>query len=741
MSGNQDVINSEFRDSLCTDRRSFVNGMGASLFGLLVGCGPEEGPSSAPVKVESIPELVVNTDISSLPAIPTISPAQSWNGAPGSGFDILPQDPVRVTAKPVLRLLTPPNQYFTDSLTVGVFSAANDGGTLISNLGLQAVRVHFEGQTVDLESPRVHRFQDVNGNEVGYLGWWITLKRPSGKSGHANLYFEAVPRDSSMQNRVIGPFQFSPVAAFASTGTIHDFEVEVAASTIEVPGRRYTTIKSALSWLRDQMAQNPLITITEPGIYNLERYNQNYGAYSGAGYCTIRASSPVKIGNIGEYEGNLSAQARTFYDGMRFSGSNITFDMRTTDAIYSEGGENGRQHWFDGVTVGNSGGRYFLWRKVPRTFGFCRYRPWITECSISDLPNMVNGASLVRGCHLTRGYNDCASDADCVIGNRIHDWNSRPYIDEVPALTVAFQGNGNASLDIVGYNSATSRSVFAKVDGMVVGSFLIDNSEYGWTKGTSYNVRNVVDWLNSLDGWEAVLLDDSRAAGLLSKVAGKGGPFSDLPVGSAPITLVTMADLHADFWQLLEDYSGSIKDRSNKVVVNNKITEFAGQKIFLSASTVEAHDIFFINNAIHDFDGEDYQNEEYLFSQFARGRHSHIVIAHNSMTQAVGLRSENGYRPDRYCLFANNVFKTIFWSGDAISELSLRDNHLFSGQSVPQFAIGTTIGGNVETLFVNAKNGDFSPSTELMKFMKIPVVKHHIGNGTRETLAPLGAAV
>ena len=64
-------------------------------------------------------------------------PAQGWTGTAGSGFASAPTDPVRLTAKPAMRLIVPPNQAYTDSVLVGVSAFANDGGSMLENLGIR----------------------------------------------------------------------------------------------------------------------------------------------------------------------------------------------------------------------------------------------------------------------------------------------------------------------------------------------------------------------------------------------------------------------------------------------------------------------------------------------------------------------------------------------------------------------------------------------------------------------------
>lgn len=132
-------------------------------------------------------------------------PGPDWDARAESGFASLPVDPVRNTGKPVLRLLVQPDQHFTDELTIGVITAANDGGSLLDNLGVEKGVVHCEGARHEIEAPTLHAFEDANGHFFSYLGWWTTLKRPHVRTGTAQLYFEGVPRDPSLRTRLIGP--------------------------------------------------------------------------------------------------------------------------------------------------------------------------------------------------------------------------------------------------------------------------------------------------------------------------------------------------------------------------------------------------------------------------------------------------------------------------------------------------------------------------------------------------------
>lgn len=668
-------------------------------------------------------------------APPVVLPGAGWTGVAGSGFTTVPADPVRTTAKPALRLLVPPNQYFAQELLVGVFAAANDRGSLFQRMGLDRVIVHFEGNSVDIPEPTLASFTDANGDPVAYWGWWALLHKPADRSGHAQVYFEAVPADGSMQRRVSGPHQFSPHDPFPATGTIHDREIEVAATPVEITGQRYRTIYKALEYLDIQQANNPRITVTEAGSYDLLR--GHWAIWAGKGYATIEATQPITIAKPA-FSVSANAAARTNYDGMHFKGRAITFDMKNMDAIHAEVANTGRNHWFDGVTVTNSGGRGQLWNGGPRTFGFARFRPWITECAISDLPNMVSGASLVRGCHLLRGYFDCATDADCVVGNRIEDWDSVDWLTERPAFSVSYAGAGaSATLELSDESDAASRTFTARVDGAVVDSMVVQKGDAAFLAGTNYTIANVVDWLNSLGGWSATLLDNTHRATACSLAGLDGNGFAATDVRATPLTVVTMFGIHADFWQLLE----GLGTRENVAVADNILTGFAGQKLFLSAATTNLRDALFLNNAAQDKDiTSGYQNRHNLFSQLARNLQSHVVIAHNSLMQGMLLRGDLGYNPDGYCLISGNVLRSLVWQGGISDpDLKMAGNHLFSGAAVPAGATGTTIGGDEASLYGDIALGNFAPAGGLAASPRPAVLRPDLGHRLRGPNAPAGA--
>ncbi|PEQ10476.1 hypothetical protein B2G71_22220 [Novosphingobium sp. PC22D] len=271
-------------------------------------------------------------------------PSSNWNGTAGSGFAAAPADPPRTAAKPAMRLLVPPNQYYNNEIVVGVVAAANFNGSLRDNLGTEKVVAHFEGSSVSITSASFRAIVDSNGKLVAYFGWWVCLVN-RGLHGHANLYSEAIPKDASMQSRVIGPYQFSPAAV------LHDYDLTIEPSQAQVVGSRYQTLPPAIAYLKSVNAQNPRIMIKEAGNYDV---TFTAPTYTGNGWLTIEADVPVNLkrATLDPVDNNNVFRCR--YNGIRFKGENITFDMVSHSAIWTETATPQRYHWLDGCRVTNS---------------------------------------------------------------------------------------------------------------------------------------------------------------------------------------------------------------------------------------------------------------------------------------------------------------------------------------------------------------------------------------------------
>lgn len=652
-------------------------------------------------------------------SVATIRPSASWNGTASSGFAKAPSDPVRTTAKPAIRLVVAPRQAFTDELLIGVYAGANDRGTLITNMGLEKVTAYYEGTSIDINAPSFRTFADANGHPVTYYGWWIKLKH-NGVNGYANLYFEATPRDPTMQKRVIGPYVFLPSAA------LYDYDVEVAASKAEVPGVRYQSVKNALTYLRAAAAKHPRIRMTEA--YSGDASGPA-SPYVAEGYCTIEATAPVLFRKTSATRDEL----RFTYDRIRFRGQNITFDTRYISRLqpYNKG-----NFQFDGVNFLNSGGRDELWNKGDRpaahmvSYAETGESPWFTECSFDNTSNSVMQRAYARGCMFHMVAPDLADACRLLLSCAVNDLDNTTWRTEIDALRVQYGGLGaSATLAFSGTLGSSPRVFTAKVAGTIVSTFTLGGATADFTAGTNYDVADVVTWLNSLDGWTATLLDDTRKGVLLGLANTNGNNFVDTDTKTAALTLVTQTDYHPDIMQ-------RTSDDENVVIADNSGFNIVAQAIFLSRYNLS--DTLVVNNAFAD--KSDVTGGSY-YSQVS-GKHGHVVIAHNTLaTQGMLMRSDTGYTVDGYCMIANNAFRSLEWYGTPDAGLKISNNHLQSGASVPANSKGTTVGGNRDSLFANALDGDFRPAGALLANLKTPVVSYDAGYLARAAIASSGARV
>ncbi|MGB3165878.1 MAG: hypothetical protein WBA68_03785 [Alteraurantiacibacter sp.] len=648
-----------------------------------------------------------------------VSPAPAWNGTAGSGFGTVPTDPARATAKPALRLLTPPREVFADTLVVGVAAFALDGGSLAETGGLQEVVCHFEGGSVSIARPSVQEIVDANGNRVRYLGWWAVLKRPEGDSGNfreGQVYFEAVPRDATMQRRVIGPF------AYLMSDTLHDIDITVAPSQSELTDKRYQTRDAALARVKQLSPKNPRVTIAEPGKYTMG--DNGVSSWDINGWCSIRASVPgVSIGKLA-YTTDAAGVQIVQRLPLRLQGENLSMDFRHVTEM-----QGGARIWFDGCSIIASGdGTENLRRGVPPTLGVWLVRgtsfgsnAWYTECHATGVHHCYTMATLARGCTADDVAGDVFTDAVCAIGCSILNYDNRFWYSDRPMMEVAYNGAGAATLarsGSVGGGGAGGGLFTATFDGNQ-STFQTGNQEAHYTGalGDGYWPQDLADWLNSLPGWNANVLDNRFAAAYACLANGKGQGFAATAIGAAPLTIYACYDGHGDFWQ-----QNNAAVDENVIIADNIATNLQAQGFFVSptlGTDVFSRDMIFVNNGLH-FDPVvfGYWNYAVGTSQLGRqnNKQSHVVLAHNSLAgQNLYIRTDNaGMDFGDYCAVIGNVVRAITWGGAADADLALVGNHLYGGVSAPELATGTTTGGDESTLFVDAAAGDFSPAGALL---------------------------
>ena len=673
-----------------------------------------------------------------------VSPSGAWDGTEGSGFASLPTDPERVTAKPALRLITPSKQHFNDTLDVGVMAAANDGGSLFDNLGLASVTFHFEGASVALDAPRLHSFVDVNGNVQTYFGWWARLRKPPQTSGYAHLYIEAIPRDPTMQSRVIGPFLFAP------QGQLFDGQLDVSPSTPEITGSSYQSIVAAIDFAKAQGWQNYLLTLTEAGKYDIgdstpTRWDQK-------GWCNIRAGVPgCSIGKTG-YTGDAEAKIVPARSPIRLMGSDLTLDFRHVVEIDSFDGN----FWCDGITITSSDprGRFETLRGgPPDQFGWrIDGNPYFTECTISELSGVCGQANLVRGCTLTNMTYDVFGDVTCAVFNRLTNHRGGYWYTDHPCIEIGYSGaEATATIERDGTADAGIATWTASW-GANSATFECGNREeyFLGTLGDGYTFQDLVEWVNNdlaaLDsGWSATLTDPDFAdirccAGSLPSA--KGASFGPQDVATDPLTLVAMFDRHGDFYQ---HATGTLE---NAIIAFNSGVDVQAQLIFISPTEIGGEaaerDLMILGNAFYLRPGVDgYYDPDSNSSQFGRTNltASHVVIAHNThANQRWLIRSDNpGFTADPYCLFANNVASGVTFAGPPLPDLTIDALHLHGSSTKPSGATRVAFGGDETTLFVDPAAGDFTPAGDLLASGFAPLLSFDISNTEYPEIAAPGA--
>lgn len=668
------------------------------------------------------------------------SPSLAWTGAAGSGFLVTPSDRTRTTAKPAVRLLDRPFQYFNEALTIGVMAFANDGGTLIG--GIDRVRVHYEGSTRDIVEPTLRSFTRYDGSTYKVPGYWVTLNKPAGTSGDAHVYFEAIPADATMQSRIIGPFRFSPHELFPN-GTLHDIDLTVDNTQPIVAGVNYHDFTAAHSYLNVQAARNPRITIkTLPAAGFHEIRRGHFARYAPRGWLTVQATIPIIFDRPGPFIDETSATSATAVrpnlDGILFEGPNITIELARM-SIYSEFDTEQHGCGFDRVRIQNSAGITVNWMGTLRSLSCARGRNYYTDCYITDVPNTFAEQTLVRGNVSSGSWWDYATNAFCVVANIVDDHSSAEWLTHTLALSAQYTGAGaTATLEMTGANDATSRIITAKVAGATVGTLTVFRVGSSFIPTRAEFPRDIVNWINTLPGWTATLHNDDLRASILGLISTLGSGFGPQKAKTAPLQLYTRADPHNDWWQAL--IYGGTTPTQNMIVYGNIATNFAGQKFFLS-TTNPLHDVVFLNNAIHDLKGVAVEPNGVFLSQFDRGTHSHVVIAHNSLEQGLWLRTStaNPFSADSYCLLANNVFSSIVWEGPRDVDQVIKGNHTFTGSSAPLGASAHTTGGNGSSLFAAPQAGDFTPINDLVSSPKTAVAAFDLTGLRRNQITVAGA--
>jgi hypothetical protein len=675
-------------------------------------------------------------------ALQTLKPSPQWTGVAGSGFTTIPNDPVRTTAKPALRLITPPFQWFTDMLEVGVIAAANDGGSLYNTLGVASIAFHYEGNSVVVDEPRWQTIQTRRGMRT-YFGWWVRLKKPANTAGHGHLYIEASPRNPAMQKRVIGPYMFSPQTA------LFDAELTIAPSQVQITGQRYQSLTAAIAWCKSGGKVNPLLTIAEPGTYN---FGTSAGeSYTNPGYINVTASVPGVV--LGRSAPASSGASNLLNDRSKLHlfGQNLTLDFKNC-VIFEQSASSPAavaqySHWLDGVTMTSSDAlgtdSDFAGSGVPRSVLTARLisgQPWLTEVEVSALHNSMIGAQLIRGCNAEDLGADVANSSACIVQSRFRGNDNSFWNDDRPAFDVHYSGpESSATLARSGNVLGGNGGVWTCVIGSTSYTFNTGRLAY-FSPADGRYFADLVAWLNTLPGITATLriapFDRVASSGSLPGFVGQG--FGATNIKSAPLTVVSNLDIHADFYQ--HPAGGNLE---NTIIAFNQVLDYAAQLVFLSPPNPaprDERDVMIFGNIFHQKDGV------IGASQWGRPNlpmtASHVVFAHNTFAnQPLWLRNEGGgLSADAHCLVANTTHPTVSVLGTSpVPNLTITGLHLHAGAAVPGGAVSVTIGGDDVSLFADSDAFDFTPTGALGSNLKPAALPFDLNRAGLPAQTPAGA--
>ena len=654
-----------------------------------------------------------------------ISPGDSWNGSPGSGYGTKPVDPTRTTAKPALRMVQAWGQRFAAPLIIGVDSEAVGG--------VDHVTAYVEGSSAVLQEA-VLIDTDVNNKPRTRIGYWIALSLTPAQlaahpTGKIDVYFKATPKDATMQERVIGPYRFYPRAAEFS-GTYN-----IAASGA---GGAYRTLKAAFQAAINANEEAPRFHFTETGAYEMED-SPSFSSYTGGkGFWMVDAAPGVTatLGRsafpYGISQGLPGSYWAPGIAGLEFRGSGIVLDYKNIMYIDAPSGANydGLERYprGNGCTIDSSLGTIstYYWNGTNRPVA----SPFVTQCFLEDctikhIGGALGGTWVAINNRVLDTLGEIAPNCAYAAFNYINGWNPWAFFGPTDCMSLSYGGAGVGRMWVIGGTSANASMHFS-VDGVEIttGGFPIPMNYY--TRGTNHNVSEVVAIINAHGGgWAATaLVPDGPNAAFLEGVkinAGSDGIFNPTVVGgpSAPSVSRVSYDFHQDFWHSINQ-TGHGSDQGTIIRSNTIIGEgyFNGTPPAFIRGDTGVKDIMILDNCV-----------AHANSFGFGGASSHVYTRGNSWGE--------GWTPGQedvtYSLFEANV-GNIYWQTGTITSPVYKDNYLVSetATGATTALAGAPHSGNVivaasgygdvraklQAVFTNADAGDFRPTGGLLTHLK-----------------------
>lgn len=636
--------------------------------------------------------------------LPYIGPGSAWNGTAASGYaGAVPAAETRVTASPAVQFWTPSKLRFASDLVIGVDADALGG--------IAHVEFYVEGATQKV-GLSLYEDKDVNGLPRRREGYWLRLnpKAFTGRNakGTVHVYARATAKDGTMQTRLMGPLILYPRDAES------DFVKTIAPS-----GADFSSLRAALGAAQAAGAEAPMLTITQSGDYEVE--DGTWPRYvNGKGFCVVQAAPGVTATL------KRSAMPTTIagfpwdirYDGVEFRGKGIILDKRNFTTIGTANNPAGGR--INGAKVTNSIGTRdtLYWFKGVPPVGLFVTPSYLEDSTFEYVPGAGSFQVMVANCNFRGILGDVFTGTHFVVGTYHDSMDQGFYRTSIDSLSVAYTGSGVATIEKSafdgggashGSNGNNTQKIFLRVSDVTVASIALGSMP----TDANYNVSDVVNAINNVPGWSATLLDDSRhASHLLGKGFGNTNGFDRTVVNATPKTLITLVDIHADWWQA---YTGG-PIRSNAILRNNVqlgMMPEQGNEMFL----LDAHlqDIIIAGNA---FGGNGAWN-------CGNGNNSHVYM-YNCDAPLSAFTTPNG-TCDKYCRYENLVVGLAFinaannsnqiWPAYPAFVNCYFWPHVHGVPNSPNNK-GNIVGKQGQTLFVSPTTGDFRPAGLLLSNLR-----------------------
>lgn len=709
-------------------------------------------------------------------AIPLLSPGGSFTGAPKSGGipavfggGSTATDPItRTTAKPAIHWLFPSDLRLVTNRTLGVDADCN-GGVL-------KVTIHCEGAEVDILTPSWFTDLDANGNSRTRWGWWFTLNaaafRAITTTGEARLFATAVPKDGTMQSRIIGYDTVAvadgvhavvldgsyPMSVFPRTA-LND-----QSKTVRADGTGdFTTIQAAIDDAATFVAgggEAPLITIAQTHAYEVTNTTRTIGAGwpVAKSRCTITTSPGVTatLGRAAAFAPSTPASWSWTpgLDGIEFQGSGIVFDQLNWSQIMF----TAKPAWLNGCKFTNSTGTLYsyYWNGGVHP-GFAPSVPSYWDGAAVEhvsLQAALGGQRYVMNTSVNEYCQDVFTATHYVAYNYVRYFSYQFF-------TGTFQGTTNhTAISITGPAGATVSKTALDVQGgnlllRVSGSTVLTISLGFYGNDTNPTINDVIAAINAFgSGWSASAQNSRgtmRASSIGTPTGVGGQTFTDL-VASTALNLNAGVDIHGDWWQGFVDGITLASSRQNVMIRNNTCRD-ASQ----------------VNSAMFN---DDYGNNDQSLDHIVKGNvwlgsygtmtfgaasMGHFVFENNTAELTV-IRDESSAGDTTYCSFRNNIIGTVAttptFNMAQTSDAPFINNVMMTGSGYTATngqgsntgnVLYTNPGGNLTTnmhaLFRDYTNGDVRPAlTGLLESNLIASVNDNDGSGVAYSLMDVAGA-